>query len=245
MKAEALKKDITRFVKRQLDARKIERKDGRLKTIQTDLSQLEAFNRNTLFVLYHHQVDIRDVETRKLFHVLKESQIRNISDTPLESLFGSVGSAKEQSWKDLNLVIRVKQGMVIRHYDKDNKTRLDEFSNPYRLRYIIDLPKLLYENENVTILTSYDTKDIEAGWKIGDLPNTKELIFDLIKEKSPDTESLTLRINYRGSEEGYHSPQKANGQIVKDLLSGKKVYALRLAVKNPVPGRDYNYDWQP
>lgn len=238
----ALRKDITRFVKREI-GRTIERVDGRLGLIFEPSSTQRGY-RHLAYDLLHVQTDIRDKMTEKVVHDFSYSVIRNVSADPITSFKYSFISELPQSWEDRNPIIDVVQDKSIRHYDKVNKPRFRPLSTRTQMKFYIDLPKKLYPNHTFTLKITRDSKDknptSEDSIILPDLTLTKELIFDLIKAKT-DTESLDCTIHRLDVEESVASAAPSQGQTVIDLKSGKRVYALRWAMKNPELGGDYEF----
>ena len=195
------------------------------------------------FDLLHIQIDIRERETAGVLHLFRYMEIRNLSRNPISSIFGGLFSRKGQSWEEQNPVVLLKHGSATKRYDKGNKPRFLEFSNPYYLRYFMDLPKPLYEGECLIITSEEHRKDLTPVYTKADLQETKKFVFDLIKVKT-DNESLTCRICQRETDAGPYSPVAAKEQMVPHLRSDKEVYALRWAMENPQPERDYRFEYR-
>jgi hypothetical protein len=193
--------------------------------------------------LIHAQVDIRDRETEKVLHIYWYDKEYSISDKPLTEIWGEVGSTEAQSWESQNLIIEIRQEAVTKRFDKENKPRFGEGTNPYLSKFYMDLPKTLHRGDKITETRSYDDRDIEPYFVITDLPPTEKLVFDLIKIRS-NAERLDCMICPRGVERGEYSSQSAHRRMVTDLRSRRKVYALRLVLNNPERGRDYKYQYQ-
>jgi hypothetical protein len=242
LEEETLRKDINRFTDRH-DGKDIEKmEDGRIRT----KPERGEGNRDLAYDLMQYQLDIREQEKgKRVIRVSWHYEAHNISDLSIEFLRPSIIGTSGISWEDRNPVILVKQGNETRRYDKKNPPRFSNRSSPPNLLYYeVDLPKKkLPPGHEVSMTESYEeTGDEDLNIVIADLPPTRRLIFDVVKEKTKE-EGLDCMICARQKDRGKPTgPGK--GQLVANLLTGQKVYALRLVFENPLVGMDYHFEYQ-
>lgn len=236
VKPVALKKDISRFVKRELD-KTVERVEGRLR-----IKPKEELNWRIAYDLLHLQLDIRERDTKKIIHNITHMEVLCTSDTPITETNFYWKSAGPLTWEERNPLIEIKQGDARRRYDKEKGPRFRPNSNPYDLAFIVDLPRKLYKGQILDLRYKYNFTDPALNYTQEDLEPTRKFIFDLIKERT-DTESLDCLICERGTDHGVYSPRPGEGQTVNHLLSKEQVYALRWTLEDPKPkpGMDYRF----
>ena len=236
---DALLKDISRFVGREL-GKTIKRDDGGRLVLIPGAGDQPLKKVHELFQI---QVDIRARESRRSIHVFRLEEMRSLSEELITEFNPSIFSRIPQDWKQRNLVIEMKQGDAMRRYDSENLPRFREHSGPSEIQPILDLPRPLAKNQRIRVTFSFDDADLDPDYLLVDCPPSQVVMFDVIKGKT-DNESLYCVVRERRSENGVYLPEVGEGQLVTNLVTGEELYALRLSLKNPKPWRDYYFRYQ-